>query len=128
MAHRSGICLHMYLYDWVIRHQSRHLLEVHRDKLMCLCHRLGLLVNLEKSDLSSSQDFVFVGYRYVTQRGLVFPSEERIAKLRTLLRVFLSGEPQSALRWQSMLGLLAASEKLVPFGRLHMRELQFDLN
>ena len=41
--------------------------------------------------------------------------------------MFLGGQPQFAGLWQSLLGLLASTEKLVPLGRLHMRSLQFHL-
>ena len=127
LAHRQGIFLHQYLDDWIIHHHCPKTLLAHLHWVLDLCKRLGLLVNLQKSELVPSQDFVFVGYRYKTKLGMVYPTNERILKLRPLLALFLDKPTQTAQLWQSLLGLLAATEKLVPFGRLHMRELQADL-
>ena len=126
LAHKEGIFLFQYLDDWIIYHQSPEILTCHLRWVLDLCKRMGLLVNLQKSELVPAQRFVFVGYQYDTPRGLVFPTDERVGKIRALLSRFLL-HSQTAQTWQCMLGLLAATEKLVPFGRLHMRELQIDL-
>ena len=127
MAHRQGWFLHQYLDDWVLRHQCKVTLAQHRDKLLTLCQRLGLVINPKKSELTPQQDFVFVGYRYQTKLGIVLPSQERIDKICLLVSLFCHQRTQPALLWQSLLGLMSSSEKLIPLARLHMRCLQQDL-
>ena len=127
LAHRQGIFLHQYLDDWVIRHQSREVLERQRDYVLSLCESMGFMINPEKSELTPAQSFVFVGYQFHTDKAVVTPSQDRVQKIRVRAAPFLQGGPQTARRWQSLLGLLSSTEKLVPMGRVHMRELQFDL-
>ena len=115
------------LDDWVIRHLDRSILEDHLLILVRICLKLGLLVNWTKSDLVPSRDFLFVGYRFRTDLGLALPSEERVLKIQSLIAPFTSCRALPASRMLSLLGLLSATEKLVPLGRLHMRELQHDL-
>ena len=127
MAHREGWSLHQYLDDWLLRHQSKESLSQHQDRLLELCLNLGLLVNWKKSELISLQVFVFVGYRYVTQLGVVLPPDDRLKKIRTMASWFWRDRVLPAYLWLSLLGLMSSSEKLIPMGRLHMRQLQLDL-
>ena len=78
------------------------------------------MVNEQKSELIPSHDFVFVGYRYLTQKALVLPSNERISKL-----------PQPpAIRPASAGKNLAVGSRFDSShgeGRLYSRELQINL-
>lgn len=127
MAHLRSIFLHQYLDDWVIHHHNRVTLLDHLRVLMDLGLKLGFIFNLQKSDLDPSKDFVFVGYRFRTDLGIVLPSSDREKKIRSVLGSCLRLPSVPASLVQSLLGLLSATEKLVPLGRLHLRETQFDL-
>ena len=127
LAHKRSIFLHQYLDDWIIRHSDASTLSDHLTQLVRLGLELGFRFNWAKSELLPSRDFVFVGYRYLTVPGIVLPSEERIAKIKNLASSFLLDPVRPAWLMQSFLGLLSSTEKLVPLGRLHMRELQWDL-
>ena len=127
MVQSRGFTLHQYLDDWILRASSPEDLRRQRDRVLSLVSTLGFVINREKSELVPSQDFIFLGYRFLTRPQLVVPSPDRLCKLRTLVLMFLSQEFLPAQLWQSLLGLLAATEKMVPLGRLHMRPLQFCL-
>ena len=99
LAHKQGISLHQYLDDWVIRHGNPRVLSPQLQSVLALCSRKGLLINQRKSELQPSRDFVFVGYRYLTVKGVVVPSAERISKIKNLLALFLKGRPLPAFLW-----------------------------
>ena len=122
MAQRQGITMHMHLDDWVIRSQCRPTLVKQTQWLLNLCMTLGLRVNFQKSELTPSQDFNFVGYRYMTNIHKVFPTEKRISNIKTMTSTFLEQDPNTAHNWSCLLGLLSATEKLVPMGRLKMSQ------
>ncbi len=126
-AHLHSICLHQYLDDWILYHRSPAVLRHQMRTLIELGQRMGFLFNWKKSDLRPSRDFLFVGYRFVTDLNLVLPSRDRVSKVVDLGHRFLRVPVQPASQLQSLLGLFSATEKLVPLGRLHMRELQHDL-
>jgi hypothetical protein len=71
--------------------------------------------------------FIFLGYHFLLQLGIVRPTPERWVKLQKLLKIFLKSRALPARMWQRLLGLLAATERLVPQGLLHMRPLQLSL-
>ena len=127
LALRQGISLYQYLDDWLIRHQCPQALLRQAQWVIDLASRMGFIINPRKSALYPQQEFVFLGYQFQTISASVCPTEARISKLFAVLDSFLEGPPQPASQWQSLLGLLAATEKLVPLGRLHMRRIQFHL-
>ena len=67
----------------------------------------------------------FQGFRFMTVPQLVFPPQERIDKLRALILIFFTRQRFPARMWQSLPGLMLATERLGPLGRLRMRPLQF---
>ena len=77
MALQKGIIIHQYLDDWLIRSPSKQVL-LNQTVLLALCKTLGLRINLEKSELTPTRDFIFVGYQYRTQINRVYPTQKRI--------------------------------------------------
>ncbi len=124
MAAKRGLTIHMYLDDWLIRAQSPVLLRSQCRWFLDLCARLGLQINLVKSDLEPSQKFTFLGCRFDTITHRVYPSDKRLKLIDPLLKSFSSRIPHTARKWESLLGLLSATEKTVPLGRAHVRGLQ----
>ena len=114
MAHRQVIIMHMYLDDWVIRSQCRLTLVKQTQWLLNLCMTIGLRVNFQKSELTPSQDFNCVGYRYMTNIRNVVPTEKIISNIKTMTSTFLEQDPNTAQQQKSW----------SPWG---MRELQFCL-
>ena len=61
MALSSGIRLHQYLDDWLIRSQSQEEAQVNTQAVVYLTRSLGWIINQEKSKLNPTQVFSFVG-------------------------------------------------------------------
>ena len=127
MAQNRGIRIHQYLDDWLLRAPSKEIGLHHTQVLLSLCHELGWLVNIKKSELNPQQVFTFVGYRFNLLTGRVLPTQERWASLRQKL-LFLRAQDSCTVRqFMSLIGLLTATEKQVWSGRLHMRPIQWHL-
>ena len=127
MANKKGLILNQYLDDWLIRSQDKNLLISQTNWLLNLCMTLGLQVNYAKSELVPTQTYNFVGYRYVNQEHKVYPTDSRRQLIKEKIRSFLSKRSQTAKTWTRLLGLLSVTEKLVPQGRLNLREIQYAL-
>ena len=127
IVHLWGIQLFQYLDDWLIQASSKDLCALHTRRVLALCDQMGLLVNHRKSALVPTQEFVFLGYDFCLATFLCFPPQKRMQKIWDLIREIIRRRGAQARIWQVLLGLLASSEKMVPLGRLHMREIHFSL-
>ena len=125
--HSRGIRFHRYLDDLLIRAQSSEVCDQWSTLLLELLHRLGLGVNLAKSDLVPSQDFVYVGVRFRTGEGIHCPPPDRLETLSRVCNQLLAAGSDSARSWLSLLGVLSSMEKLVPLGNLHIRPVHLCL-
>ena len=127
MAQAQGIRIHQYLDDWLLRAPCPETCLLHTRTLLDLCHRLGWVVNLAKSELVPQQIFNFVGYRFNLSPGLVKPTQERWMVLSQKINDPLNQQACSVRQFMSLIGLLTATEKQVVAGRLHMRPIQWHL-
>ena len=127
MAQARGIRIHQYLDDWLLRAPCPETCLLHTRTLMDLCHRLGWVVNMTKSELVPQQVFNFVGYRFDLSQGLVKPTQERWIVLSQKINQLLNQQVCSVRQFMSLIGLLTATEKQVVAGRLHMRPIQWHL-
>ena len=62
-----------------------------RERLLNLLHKLGFLVNWEKSSLIPSQNRTFIGAVFHFQRSIVLPTQERIDKLHLAIHSLIEG-------------------------------------
>ena len=127
MAQARGIRIHQYLDDWLLRAPCPETCLLHTRTLLDLCHRLGWVVNMTKSELVPQQVFNFVGYRFDLSQGLVKPTQERWVALSQKINDLLNRQVCSVRQFMSLIGLLTATEKQVVVGRLHMRPIQWHL-
>ena len=127
MAQARGIRIHQYLNDWLLRAPCPETCLLHTRTLLDLCHRLGWVVNMTKSELVPQQVFNFVGYRFDLSQGLVKPTQERWMALSQKINDLLNQQVCSVRQFMSLIGLLTATEKQVVAGRLHMRPIQWHL-
>ena len=82
---------------------------------------------MEKSSLTPSHVAIFLGFSLDTRVGFAYPSERRIERWLSISEDLLAGQAQPALLWLRLLGHLAFLEKLVRYGRLRIRPIQFQL-
>ena len=113
-----------YIDDWLFVTASRDRTSEVTHLFIQLCIRLGLTVNLDKSHLEPSRCLVHLGVAWDFRRATVRPPTDKlqdVVSLATRIR-HTSSSPQSL--FESLLGKLVSLEKLVPYGRLHYRQLQ----
>ena len=127
MAQARGIRIHQYLDDWLVRAPDQETCQLHTQTLLALCHELGWVVNMEKSELTPQQVFNFVGYRFDLLSGRVLPTQDRWVALQQKLQFIKGRDCCSVRQFMSLIGLLTATEKQVWAGRLHMRPVQWHL-
>ena len=125
VAMHRGIRIHQYLDDWLVSARSHQVCLRHTHDLVKMCQDLGWLVNVEKSELEPRQVFEFVGYQFDlrSDRHRTGGKQSLQEKIRGLLLLPTCPVQQ----FMSLIGLLAATEKQVHLGRLHMRPIQWDL-
>ena len=124
-AHSRGIRLLRCLDDWLVLSSSEKKAKQSIKELLSLCHTLGIVINEKKSNLVPSQSAKYLGMTIDTGAGKVFPSLARVEKFLAVAERFCSMQSPPAQLWQVILGHLASLERLVPYGRLRMRSLQW---
>ena len=123
-----GMILFQYLDDWLQVHLFEAELRSQVATLLQQCRRLGLLVNLEKSELVPSQKIVFLGDELDFIEGFCRPSQDRLSAIRLQIKAVTRRAAVKFHVIHSLFGLLTATEKIVPYGRIHLRCLQIFLN
>ena len=122
---QQGIRIVMYLDDWLILDQSRQVVRRNVAIILEWCARLGLSVNMEKSEFDPCQSFTFLGARFNTSLQTIMPTTPRLGELLAIAEKLLTPQRIApAWVWQTWLGKLTSLEKLVPLGLCHMRETQ----
>lgn len=122
----QNIRLAVYLDDWFALNQRMNLLLIDRNAILNLLINLGFLVNREKSALIPTQRITYLGGVFQLDKGLVFPTEERLEKLKLAVYKLMRGQA-TALDFLHLLGILASCIQLIPFTRLHMRPIQIHM-
>ena len=122
-----GFLIHLFLDDWLLRAKSPQELRARTKFLLALAARLGIIINVDKSDLTPRQIFEYLGFLFNLVRGLVFPTLDAIAKLKHWIRFLQSQTHLPARGFLSLLGFLNNLCQAVPLGRLHLRPLQWYL-
>jgi ribonuclease HI len=124
LAHQRGYRLYRYLDDWLLAAQSPQEVATATQFVLETCNQLGLLVNLDKSELQPTQKTIFLGMQLDTVEFKVRPSEDRLRRLDAALQCILQEETPTAKTYLRVMGHMASLEKLMPLARLRIRPLQ----
>ena len=73
LLRQRGVKLHVYLDDWLIHADSPEKAQPHAQTTISVLQFLGWIINYEKSDLTQSQDFQFIGMQFNTRQFTVVP-------------------------------------------------------
>ena len=119
------IQIYMYLDDWLIKNQDKHLLRQQISQVLEVIQGLGLLVNWTKSQLEPTQTIQYLGSVFSLKDGVVYPTMDRYCKLQEALQNLSNQDQVTAQTFLQLLGLMASFIDLTPFSRLHMRPIQF---
>ena len=126
-AHLHRVKLHMYIDDWLLNPGTHQEALEQTSWLRSLCQKLGLVLNLEKSDLIPSQVSTYLGIELDTSVGLARPSHKRLTNWLSVAEGFTAQQSPPAVQWLQVLGHLVSLEKLVPYGRIRIRPIQWQL-
>ncbi|CAC5356039.1 unnamed protein product [Mytilus coruscus] len=123
----KNIRLVVYLDDWLIINQQKAHLCLDRAECLNLLVSLGFIVNKEKSKLVPSQKLIYLGAFFDLEKGLIFPTQERIDKLNLAIQKIMKEIQVTALDFLHLLGIMASCIELIPNARLYMRPIQLHL-
>ena len=87
----QSIRLAVYLDDWLALNAGRRFLLKNMEAILSLLSRLGFLINKEKSNMTPTQDIIYIGGRFCLEKGIVMPTPERIVQLKSTV-IALLGE------------------------------------
>ena len=127
LAHTHAICLLQYLDDWILRNTDKSLLVQQASWLLRIMCRVGLVLNVQKSQLAPTQRLIHIGVEYWLDVGLMFPPMDRVHKIESGVSLLLSVQVTTAYFWLSLLGRMSSATDAIPLGRLHLRPLQLYL-
>ena len=124
-CHSQGFRVLAYLDDWLVLNQSSVTLREHSRLLIQKLQHLGWLISFQKSHLTPSQQFTFIGVDFDTVQNRMAPSLSRMDNLSSMVSLLQVTVP--ALRILEILGHMASMIDILPTTRLHMRNIQLCL-
>ena len=124
---KLGVQITSFFDDSLLFHRAPKSLIESRDLTLLEFNRVGLLVNLGKSDLEPNQSQVYIGGHFQLDVGLVALPWERFLKLQEILKELTTKRQAPALLFLKVLGKMAAMIYVVRLARLHMRPIQLHL-
>ena len=127
VAHKRGIRILRYLDDWLIMASSPQACLQSKDFILGICVQLGIVVNMEKSDLVPKQVTTYLGMIIDAIKMKAFPTTKRIEELWRVIRDFLEDRDPPVQLWLILLGHMSSLTHLIPNGRRRMRSLQWVL-
>ena len=123
LVHVMGINLCQYLDDWLIYSPSHDQWLQDTVQVLNLYHTIGLLIHDKKSELIPKQKLIFLWYQFVLVSFQVTPTLDRYHKSNTDL--LIPAKPRGMCSYVAdPARSLASTEKMVPLGRLVIREAQ----
>ena len=119
-----GIRFRMYLDDWLVLASGQAGCQSDLLQVLSLTRQLGFNINLEKSDLTPSQSFQYLGVRFDTRSFQCCPTERRIVALTDHIRHLMSQQDISLRQCLKVLGSMESMAGLLPLARCYKRPLQ----
>ena len=125
LLRQQGVKLHVYLDDWLIRADTPEQAQLHAQTTIKVLQFLGWIINFEKSDLTPSQDFQFIGMQFNTRRFTVAPLPKMRVKVQSVHQHWMANPNITARDLHRLLGMLVFMALLVQRGRLRLRPVQW---
>ena len=119
-----SIQIHSYLDDSLIKDFDQQTLVSQTEMVIQLFLNLFFFISWKKSELTPSQNFLFLGEHYRTDLGLIFPPEEKNVSLCQRIMLFQHSQFVTARQFSQLLGFLNLLMEVIPLGRLHIRPPQ----
>ena len=127
LLRQQGVKLHVYLDDWLIRADTYtpEQAQLHAQTTIKVLQFLGWIINFEKSDLTPSQDFQFIGMQFNTRRFTVATLPKMRVKVQSVHQHWMANPNITARDLHRLLGMLVFMALLVRRGRLRLRPVQW---
>ena len=113
-----------YLDDWLLLFDDPHVAATKTAQFAQKCLEVGLLVNLDKSELLPTQQITHLGVLWDLKNAWVQPADTQIKRITTGARNLLDAGKGTVKMVESMQGKLVAAEKFTQFGRINFRLFQ----
>ena len=124
LLRQQGVKLHVYLDNWLIRADTPEQAQQHAQTTIKVLQFFGWIINFEKSDLTPSQDFQFIGMQFNTRRFTVAPLPKMRVKVQSVHQHWMANPNITARDLHRLLGILVFMASLVRWGRLHLHPVQ----
>ena len=125
LLRQQGVKLHVYLDDWLIRADTPEEAQLHAQTTIKVLQFLGWIINFEKSDLTLSQDFQFIGMQFNTRRFTVAPLPKMRVKVQSVHQHWMANPNITARDLHRLLGMLVFMASLVWRGRRRLGPVQW---
>jgi len=89
-----------------------------------LLMKLGFIPSREKSYIIPSQVFVFLGYWFRTDMGIVLPPLDKFLRVNALAEELIQAQSVPVRWFLKFLGFINSLADVIPLWRLHIRPLQ----
>jgi hypothetical protein len=124
-ARSQGIQIHVYIDDWLILAENRELLIIQTQKVVQKAQELGWVVNKEKSQLTPTRQFSFLGMTCNTEQNTVRPTEKRITGIALAVQEIRTQQVTSPRLLLSLIGRMISVGEILPYAKLERRPLQY---
>ena len=124
LLRQQGVKLHVYLDNWLIRADTPEQAQLHAQTTIKVLQFFGWIINFEKSDLTPSQDFQFIGMQFNTRRFTVAPLPKMRVKVQSVHQHWMANPNITARDLHRLLGILVFMASLVRWGRLRLHPVQ----
>ena len=122
-----GVHIRAYIDDWILKAWRAEKLRHQTLRVVRLCIKVGLMVNIPKSDLDPLQAITFVGTDFKLKEGYCYAPVERLQEIETLIAKIICRWGATARMWTSLLGMLGSVMRQIQLGPLHRRPIQWFL-
>ena len=119
-----GCVVFQYIDDWLFLSLDRERVAQATRLFVRLCLQLGLIVNLEKSQLMTTQSLVHLGVQWEFDTARVRVSDKKGEELKEISTRVLAHKRSPLPLLESLLGKMISVEKCIKNGRLHYRGFQ----
>ena len=90
-----------------------------------LLQYLGWIISLEKSDLTPSHDFQFIGMQFTPQQFTMAPLPHMRLRVQSVHQHWMTNPVITAPNLHRLLGMVVFKAALVQWGRLRLRPVQW---
>ena len=125
LLRQRGVKLQVYLDDWLIHANSPEQAQLHAQTTISVLQFLSWIINYEKSDLTPSQDFQFIGMQFNTRQFTVAPLPDMRLKVQSVHQHWMTNPNITTRDLHRLLGVLVFMASLVQWGRLRLRLVQW---